>query len=132
MNRKQPQRRQKRAVTLIEIMIVIFLIGLIGGALAFNLKGSLDEGKVFKTKQGIDQIHNILMLEVAQGLSVEDAVRGWKEIVHKSPLAGKPESLMQDGWGEEYRVVSDANSNDIVVQSASLDRYSDKHRKVAR
>lgn len=118
--------RKKRPVTLIEIMIVIFLIGLIGSVLAFNLKGSLDEGKVFKTVQGKEQITNILMFALAQGESPERIAHDWKEIVKKSSLAGKPEALLKDGWGEEYQVV--VKDNDIIVYSQNLERHEEKHR----
>ena len=44
--------RKKRAITLLEIMIVILLIGLIGGVVSYNLKGTLDKGKAFASKEG--------------------------------------------------------------------------------
>ncbi len=55
-------------MTLLEIMIVIVLIGLIGSVIGFNMKGSLDEGRAFKTRQAQEQIQDILMLEVARGI----------------------------------------------------------------
>ena len=44
--------RKKRAITLLEIMIVILLIGLIGGVVSYNLKGTLDKGKAFAAVLG--------------------------------------------------------------------------------
>ncbi len=61
-------------MTLIEIMIVILLIGMIGGALAFNMRGSMDEGKKFKTRQNIARVYDILMMEHAEGTSLEEVV----------------------------------------------------------
>jgi len=110
------KKKQKRPITLIEIMIVILLIGLIGGVLAYNLKGSLDEGKAFKSEQGAQQVRNILLLEVAKGrISIDSAVQNWKEVVRRSPLVGRAEDLIKDGWGEEYSVT--LVNDDIVVES---------------
>lgn len=122
------KRQKKRYLTLIEIMIVIFLIGLIGGVLAFNLKGSLDTGKKFKTEQGINKIRDILMMEVAQGSSIEDVVHNWPQKVKESNMAGQPEALLRDGWGEPYIVSASIDGLDIVVTSKGLDKYKEKNR----
>ncbi len=49
---------KRRYITLIEIMIVMFLIALITGVLAYNYRGSLDEGKAFKTKTGLAMLRD--------------------------------------------------------------------------
>ena len=53
---------KKRALTLIEIMIVIFLITLITGAIGYNMKGSMDKGKEFRTKQAKAQLHDLRLI----------------------------------------------------------------------
>lgn len=110
--------KKKRPVTLIELLIVILLIGIIGGALAFNMKGSLDKGKTFKTEEGMRTIKDILQLEIAQGRSMGDVVDKWEACVKNSPLAGRPEELMKDGWGYTYKV--SIKDDDIDVQSDGL------------
>ncbi len=52
--------QKKRTFTLLEIMIVIFLIGLIGGIVSYSMKGSLEEGKAFKTEQAIMRVVDLL------------------------------------------------------------------------
>ena len=47
---------KRHFVTLIEMMIVMFLIMLITGVIAYNYRGSLDEGKAFKTRAGIEKV----------------------------------------------------------------------------
>ena len=54
---------KKRYITLVEMMIVMFLIAMITGVIAYNYTGSLEEGKAFKTKAGIQKIETILALE---------------------------------------------------------------------
>ena len=57
---------KRRYITLIEIMIVMFLIALITGVVAYNYRGSLDEGKAFKTRAAIDKLETILNLKVSE------------------------------------------------------------------
>lgn len=113
--------KKKRPITLIELLIVILLIGIIGGALAFNMKGSLNKGKVFKTEEGIRTIKDILQLEVAQGADIKTVANEWKTRVKDSPLAGRPDELIKDGWGYEYKVSS--KGDDINVESTGLQKY---------
>ncbi len=114
--------RKKRAVTLIEIMIVILIIGLISGVLAYNFKGSLDKGKVFKSEQGASQIKSILMLELAKGdKTIEEITSDWDHVLTESGLAAKPQDLMKDGWGQPYSVTH--VNDDIIVESAKHQKY---------
>lgn len=119
--------KKKRAITLIELLIVILLIGIIGGALAFNMKGSLNKGKVFKTEEGMRTIKDILLLEVAQGKTLEDAATNWQACVRASPLVGRPEELVKDGWGYEYKV--SVKDDDIDVQSVGLTSHNEPTKK---
>jgi general secretion pathway protein G len=112
--------KKKRHFTLIEVMIVIVLIGLIGSVVAYNLRGSLEEGKIFKSQQGGAQVYNILALEVARGNTITEVQSKWQEIINDSPLAKKPKELIRDGWGELYNV--EIEDNDLIVTSR---RYSE-------
>ena len=60
------KKKKRYSITLLEIMIVILLIGLIGGILSYNLKGTLDRGKKFRTEEGIKRLKEILDLEIAR------------------------------------------------------------------
>ena len=108
---------KKRPLTLIEIMIVIVLIGLIGGVVAFNMRGSLDKGKAFKTEQGGAQVYSLLMLAVAEGKPIEEVVNDWQEVVRTSYMAKNPEKLCRDGWGASYLVRLSPEGDDILVTS---------------
>lgn len=119
--------KKKRPITLIELLIVILLIGIIGGALAFNMKGSLDKGKLFKTEEGIRTIRDILYLEMAQTNDSAATVAGrWQDVVKASPLVSKADDLLKDGWGYTYKVV--AKDEDIEVSSEGLMRHNDKKK----
>ena len=62
----------------------IVLIGLIGSVVAYNLRGSLEEGKIFKTQQGGAQVYNILALEVARGNALHDVQANWQENIQRA------------------------------------------------
>lgn len=105
------KKKKKRAVTLIEMMIVILLIGLIGGALAFNMRGSLDKGRSFTTEQNILRIQDILTLEHAdRQTSLPEIARTWEAIVLRSPLV-KGDKIIKDGWGERFSVSVNTEQN---------------------
>lgn len=114
---------KKSYITLIEIMIVMFLIALITGVLAYNYRGSLDQGKVFKTKAAIEKLETILNLSVAEnpGLN-ENITEHWQEVVKDSPLVKNANDLIYDGWGKEYRVEKNSDGQ-IEVYSDSLNDY---------
>lgn len=119
-------KQRKRAVTLIEIMIVILLIGIIGGALAFNMRGSLDKGKVFKTQTTQARVYDILMLKASEeDLTMEEVAENWVSHVKTSPLVKKGTDLTRDGWNQKIsvRVVDE----EIDVYSPGLANYKKKH-----
>ncbi len=109
-------------------MIVIVLIGLIGSVIGFNMKGSLDAGKAFKTQQAKEQIIDILMLEVAKGSPIEKVVENPATFLDSSGLIkGKGDAYLKDGWGQNFDVKLDGRGL-ITVESASLKAYEAKKK----
>ncbi len=116
-------KQRKRHITLVEMMIVMFLIAMITGVIAYNYTGSLDEGKAFKTKQGIDKIHTILDLHLATHPDeLDDIENKWKGIVENSQLVKSAKELTKDGWGGDYKVSRDQN-NEIEITSEKYKQY---------
>src|SRR5438552_2150021 len=96
---------ERRYLTLIEMMIVMFLIALIMGVIAYNYSGTLEEGKAFKTKAGIEKLGTILNLAAAENPDILNDIDGsWQDVVKSSPLVQSPNSLIRDGWGQVYQV----------------------------
>lgn len=115
--------RKKLHITLIEIMIVMFLIALITGVLAYNYRGSLEQGKVFKTKAAIERLESVLNLAISEDPDLTDSIEeNWKEVVAKSPLIKNPKDYQLDGWGKEYRVERNSDGN-IEIFSEGLEEY---------
>lgn len=119
--------KKKYAMTLLEVMIVIFIIGIIGSVVGYNMRGSLDKGKAFKTKQGCQKIYDIVELEV--GMSQEKLLKDnnpetVKNILENSGLVKNPEDLITDGWGEKYTFRLEGGA--LRFSSAKYDAYCDK------
>lgn len=114
---------KKKYVTLIEMMIVMFLIALIIGVVGYNYRGSLEEGKAFKTKAGMEKIATILNLSVAENSeSLNDLGTKWEDIIRTSPLVSDANSLIRDGWGQKYEVT--VENGRVVVRSPKYEEYT--------
>lgn len=120
------KKRKKRPVTLIEIMIVILLIGIIGGALAFNMRGSVDKGKVFKTEQSMARVYDALMMEYAKGeKDLNKIVLEKKQILKKCPFLKNGEQLLKDAWGNDLKV--EIKNDDLKITSPGVESWNQKH-----
>lgn len=113
---------KRNGLTLIEIMLVIVLIGIVGGALAFNLKGALDRGKSFKTQETKKKIEAILSIEAVD--SDQDTILNeWNNIVSHSPMikVKKMQGAIVDGWGNPFEVEYDSLEGQYMVTSSKID-----------
>lgn len=116
-------KAKKHYVTLIEMMIVMFLIALIIGVVGYNYRGTLEEGKAFKTRAAIDKVTTILNLAVAENPNLQNDIESnWQGIVQRSPLVSDANALTHDGWGETYQVTVEEGK--ITVRSRRLDEYA--------
>jgi general secretion pathway protein G len=122
------QRKKKRSLTLLEIMIVIFLIGIIGSVIGYNVKGSLDEGRAFRSEQGASQLRDILLLEVAKGQNIENVILNKELYLEASGLAKDVKKILKDGWGEPYEITTNRAGTDILVRSKKWQAYQQKKK----
>jgi prepilin-type N-terminal cleavage/methylation domain-containing protein len=122
---KKNHKTKRRAVTLIEMIVVMLLIATITGALAYNYNASLNEGKVFKTKEGMSRIKTILSMVQSEHseLSGDEVASNWDKLVVQSPLAGKASDLLKDGWGKPYKVSYRSDSDEFEIESEGLNAY---------
>lgn len=122
--------KKKHSITLLEIMIVIFLIGIIGSAIGYSVKGSLEEGKVFRTEQGAAKIKDILMMESSYGVPLVDVVAEAEAYLKHSGLIKDAKALLKDGWGEPYKI-SEYQGN-VIVSSERLTRFHERKKQKLR
>lgn len=122
--------KKKRPFTLLEIMIVIFLIGLIGSVIGYNMKGSLDEGKAFKTKQAKHKIKEILELEIAKGIEPDKVMNDPAQYLRASGIVKNPKKLICDGWGEKFDISYDEQKNEIKVFSKKYQTFKNSKKTI--
>lgn len=110
----------KRYITLVEMMIVIFIIGVLTAVLGFSYQSSIEKTRVFKTERDIDKLETILNLMIAEDPSdLQHVETDWQLMIRNDPLVKDPAALYRDGWGHEYQVTIE---NDTVkVRSQGLD-----------
>ncbi|RDB31172.1 putative OMP leader (16) peptide [Candidatus Similichlamydia laticola] len=123
---------KRRFLTLVEMMVVMSLIAIIGAAVAYNIRGSLEKGRYFRSVEGAKQIENLLYMHMAEtGESLAATISRWKKIVSRSPLVRSPDQATKDGWGNDYkvkRVVSSASGRETLeVTSEGMMRYEVLH-----
>ena len=125
-------KRKKRAMTLLEVMIVIFIIGIISSVIGYNMKGSLEKAKAFKTKEGIKKLNEIFDLEMASGTLAQEILENTEDILKASGLVNNPKDLLKDGWGIPYDMRLSKSGRDLLIHSDGFDKYKakqNKHRK---
>jgi len=114
---------KKRFITLVEMMIVMFLIAMITGVIAYNYTGSLEEGKAFKTKHGMDKIQTVLNMHFATNPEDFDKVETeWQNFIALSPMVKNAEELKKDGWGGDYKL-SKTTEGDVIITSEKYNTY---------
>lgn len=109
-------------------MIVIFLIGLIGSVVGYNMKGSLDEGKSFKTERAKEQLEDLLNLQIAQGYPEDEVIKNPGDYL-KNAGYSKPDNLIKDGWGELFEITS--VYGDVKASSQKWENYKAKKKRRA-
>lgn len=119
-------KRKKRALTLLEIMIVIFLITLITGTIGYNMKGTLDKGRAFRTEQAKIQLHDLLLICLEEGEKPEEVAKNPSLYLKKYNLAKNSEKIVQDGWGVDFTITYNQNKNDFSISSQPYNKYKKK------
>jgi len=108
-------RRASKGMTLIEIMIVIAIIGLIMGVLAFALMGRLDTAK---DKTAVNEVTRLSttaeMFEVEKGKCPKDMAA--------LKAGGYIKKIMKDPWGTPYELKCPGEHGRIDVSSAGPDQ----------
>ena len=121
--------KRKKALTLLEILVVIFLITLITATIGYNMRGTLDRGRAFRTEQAMAELRDLLMLSVADGSDIEKVCANPLQYLKDSELAKDPEKLVKDGWNQKFEIRLNRKKDDFVIHSEALKKYYEKTNK---
>lgn len=120
---------KKRAITLMELMVVMVIIGIISTVIGRGISGSLEKGKKFKTEHSRKQLEEILLLQIATGACELDDLKDMnkvKEQLKKSGLVSNTDDLLKDGWGDLYTIDVPEGSDKILIISKHDERLDAK------
>ena len=120
------RRASQAGFTLIEIMVVVFILGLLVTLVAPRIIGRTDEARVTKAKADIRAIEEAAnMFKLDNGFYPSSA-EGLQALVQAPPRAKRfnPDGYLSkvpvDPWGTEYVYQSDGRN--VVVLSLGADR----------
>lgn len=114
--------KRRSPFTLMEVMIVILIIGIVGSVLGYNMRGSLDEGRAYKSEHASKQVHDFLSLAIAQGRELATFKEHPEEELATVGFVNNPKKLLQDGWGSNFQL-KETGENEFVVYSAKWEKY---------
>ncbi len=101
------KKRRKQPLTLIEVMIVISIIGLVIGVLSYNMRGSTEKGKKFKTEQAAAKLEDLLYVLLAEGVAKgTDLAKNPRKYLSKSGYMKEKDidKLLECGDGVRFNV----------------------------
>ena len=120
MKKCSTNAKKRRALTLVEMVVVMVLIAMITSAVAYNYRGSLEKGKAFKTKELATKIETILELVIAQDPEIKGkSASEYEAILKKSPLLSKNDGELKDGWGQKFVIEVTEEGGETVVKAKS-------------
>ncbi len=107
-------------------MIVIAIIGIISSVLGFNMRGSLDKAKAFKTVETIKKVYEVFHLE-SEGISVtdikDDQVKSKVEDAIKRSFPSKTQKYLVDGWNKPLEIRKSKKGDDIRIISEHYQEF---------
>jgi general secretion pathway protein G len=105
---KKLARAPARGMTLIEIMVVVFILGLIATVVAVNVVGVQDDAQVKAAKLDIKGFQNALDLYRLKKGRYPNSSEGLSSLYSEALLKGE---LKKDPWGNDYLYVSPGTKN---------------------
>lgn len=119
------KKQIRRAITLIEMIVVMMLIATITGAVAFNYQKSLNEGRAFRTKEGKERVETMISLFFAEHPTEDKNRKGvdaFKQMAKESPLVKNEDDFLKDGWGNYFEIETRDTGSDVEI-SVKSPRY---------
>lgn len=122
--------------TLVELMVVVFIMGLLATVVLVNVLGNVDTSRVKKAEVDIAAIESSLERYKLQLIDYPTTEQGLEALVSAPDDLGRPERypaggfikrLPQDPWGNDYQYVypGEYNTDGIDIYSFGADGQLD-------
>ena len=98
-----------------ELMVVIVIIGLVSSVIAYNVRGSLNRGRKFRTEQALDKLEDTIALWIPAS-HIDRLVKNPVQVLSRECVIKNAESIVLDGWGTMF-TFSKEGANGIKIQS---------------
>lgn len=130
VNKQIKTKKNQQGFTLMEVMVVIVIIGMIGGAVVQNVMGSLDTAKISKVVQDIKGLETSLTMYKMDNDQYPNTEQGLEALVEETdveplprryPEGGYVKRLENDPWGNAYQLLNPGDNGDIDIFSMGPD-----------
>jgi general secretion pathway protein G len=124
------RRNSMKGFTLIEVMIVIFIIGMIAALVIPNVGGSKSNAELKKAAIDIQNLENALQMyklnanrfpTTEQGLEALVSIPSIEPVPRNYPEGGIINRLPQDPWGGDYILLSPGEIKPVEIYSVGPD-----------
>jgi general secretion pathway protein G len=117
-----PQRRaaQTQGFTLIEVIVVVFILGLLAALVAPKIMGRTEDAKINQTKVQIRNFETALKLYKLDNGSYPSTVQGLEALTSKPSTGKLPNNYRQGGYLEQSTIPKDPWGNPYVYVSPGV------------
>jgi len=109
--------RNNRGMTLIEIMVVVFILALLAALVAPKIIGRSDDAKIADAKVQIKHLETGLKLYKLDNGSYPTTEQGLQALIEKPTVGQIPKNWRAEGYLEGKKIPKDPWGNDYVYLS---------------
>lgn len=128
--RRKTGKKSERGFTLVELMVVIFIIGLLATIVVINVLPSQDKAMTEKARSDIATLSQALEMYRLDNLAYPGTAEGLNALVTAPPTLAQPgryrsggyiKKLPQDPWGRPYQYISPGTTGAFDLYSLGAD-----------
>lgn len=112
--------REQRGFTLIEILVVVFILSLLAAVVAPRLIGRTDDAKIAAAKQQLSNLETALKLFKIDNGFYPSTEQGLEALVSKPSVGREAPNFREGGYLEKQEIPNDPWGNRYVYVSPGL------------